>query len=91
MSCLTAAERARILAQIAIKTAQLEAANATYAEMLLDASEQYKFDSAEGAQSLKNRSLEAMETAIDRLERQLAALRAKLACKGLVNMRLRRI
>jgi len=90
MACLTPAQRARILARIEQKEAQLEIVNTTYTEALADASEQYKFDSNEGAQSLKNRKLSELKEQIDSLQGEIDQLYRRLNCGGLVSMKLRR-
>ena len=90
MPCLTTAQRARILAQIAQKQIQLVIVNTTYTEALADASENYKFDSNEGAQSMKNRKLSDLKDQIDSLQGEIDQLYRRLTGRGLVSMRLRR-
>lgn len=90
MSCLTAAQRAKILARIALKESQLEIANDTYTTLLGEPQEQYRFDSNEGAQSERSRKLQDLKDQIDSLQSEIDQLYRKLQCGGLVNLRLRR-
>lgn len=90
MSCLSSAEIAAIRAQIVIKQAQLDAANATYLSLLGQEVEEYRFDSNEGSQRTMRRKLEAFEKQISWLQSQIDNLNRKLNSTGLVSVNLRR-
>lgn len=91
MSCITSAERARIVAQINTKQAQLEAANAAYTAALSNVEIQtFRFDSGEGSQSTTRRKPAEISSEITRLESELNRLYRRLDGGGIVNMNLRR-
>jgi predicted nucleic acid-binding Zn-ribbon protein len=90
MALLTAAQRAAIQARIDTATAQLAIANATYTTLLGQDTEEYKFNSGEGAQWAVKRKLSEVEKQITRLEARIDALNRQLSDTGLVNITLRR-
>jgi hypothetical protein len=76
--------------QLATKRLQLEAANKTYTELLAQSVESYKFDSAEGSQQSKRRSLEEFRKQISALETDIAMLERRLRGGRVVSMAFRR-
>jgi hypothetical protein len=91
MGLLTAADRARLLAEKKRKEAQLELANTTYEELLKQSVEEYKLDTSEGSQRVVRRKLSAMQNEIDWLEASINLICRKLNRGAIVNMSLRRI
>lgn len=90
MACLTSAERALIIAEIATKQEQLDEANIALLKLLKQTDESYKFDSNEGAQQAKRRKIKEYTDLIGWLEADIARLYRKLNCRNIVNMNLRR-
>ncbi len=91
MACMSTNKRARLLAQLEKKEAQLLKAETAY-DTLLDSGdiESYSFDSGEGRQSTKRRALDSLEKTIDRLEAQIDALVRRLQGTGIMNITLSR-
>ena len=90
MSNLTAAERARILALIEQKEAQLVVANETYLALLGNDTSEYRFDSGEGSQRAKRVELNDMKDQIDSLQAEIDGYYRRLETTGLMNITLRR-
>jgi uncharacterized small protein (DUF1192 family) len=90
MSCLSSSRIAQLKARLNKKTAQLDAANLLYDELLTDSTESYRFDSGEGSQQAKSKKLSDVQDQISILESEIDRLQAKLAGKGIVNMNMRR-
>lgn len=90
MSCLSSSRIAQLKARLTKKTAQLDAANLLYDELLTDSTESYRFDSGEGSQQAKSKKLSDVQDQISILESEIDRLQAKLAGKGIVNMNMRR-
>lgn len=91
MSCLPSAIRARIIASITTKEAQLIVANAAYDAALSSADvEGYELDTKEGRQRTSLRSPSVISKEIARLESELERLYRRLEGGGLVNLNLRR-
>jgi hypothetical protein len=91
VSYLSAAERARIQALIAQKTAQLTIANATYSKLLAQDTEEYRFNSGEAQQWAIKRKTKELGDQIESLESQIDRLNARLnGGGGLVSVVLRR-
>lgn len=91
MSCISSTERARIVAQITTKEAQLAALNTAYTAALT-ASEikSYKFDTGEGSQSTTRRDPAELYSQIRQIEMQLDRLYRRLNGGGIVNLNMRR-
>jgi hypothetical protein len=90
MTCLSAAERAAIEAEIEQKQAQLVLANETYSKLLVKVNKEYKFNSNEGQQWATKRDLKELENTIEWLERSIDSLMRRIRGQSLVNMNLRR-
>jgi chromosome segregation ATPase len=90
VSCLSSAQRAIILAQIAEKEAQLELANSTYSSLLEKEVNEYRFDSNEGSQKAIRIKLKEIQEQIEWLEASLDNLYRRLNSTGLLNFNLRR-
>jgi hypothetical protein len=89
MSYLNPEIRAELLADLEAKEEALAAARTAYLEAL-ERPEEYWFNSGDGRQHVKNRSLRQLGEAVQRLENQVDTLRRKLRGGSLVNIRLRR-
>ena len=89
MSCLSSTRRAELIARLVKKRAQL-----VLVEEALDAAiggpEAYKFDTNEGSQWLKDRTLKELNDLSDTLEAQIDWITRRLNGTGIVNMNLRR-
>jgi hypothetical protein len=80
-----------INARIAAKTAQLAIANATYLKLLAQDTEEYRFNSGEGAQWATKRKIKEVSDQIALLESQIDDLNSQLnSGGGLVSFVLRR-
>lgn len=91
MTCLSSTTIASLEAQLAAKQAQLTLANAALSKALANGDvESYKFDSGEGSQSTKLRSLSQLQSAIEKLEADISTIERKLNGGGIVSMRVRR-
>ena len=91
MSCLNSTYREELVARLEAKEAQLAAAEATYLNLLGEDIREFRFNSGEGGnQWAKYISLDMMRRQIDRLEKQIAALRRKLRCGGVMRIDVRR-
>jgi hypothetical protein len=90
MSCFSSTRQARIRERLAQIEQQLTVANETYSELLAESAESYKFDSGEGSQHVKRRSLDELKKQIDSLLNERELLLRKLECGGIVNLNLRR-
>lgn len=89
MACINPRTRARLIANLAKKESQLAKAEIAY-EALLTEIKEYRFDSGEGSQRTEYRSTAELETAIDRLEKQIEDIHRRLSGTGVVNINLRR-
>ena len=90
MPVLNTTRRARLIARLQTKKAQLAIANETYSELLAQPIENYKFDSGEGRQEATRRKLEALKDQIDSLEAEIDQIHNQLEGAGVVNLNLRR-
>ncbi|MHA1286842.1 MAG: hypothetical protein ACTSPB_05500 [Candidatus Thorarchaeota archaeon] len=90
MPVMNTTRRARLIARLEIKIAQLAAANETYLALIAQPIENYKFDSGEGRQEATRRKLEALKDQIDSLEAEIDSIYNKLEGAGIVNLNLRR-
>jgi hypothetical protein len=90
MGCLTSSDRARVLALITTKQEQLDDANTALTTLISELNESYKFDSNEGSQSAKKRSLEEYKKLIEWLEADINGLYRSLLCRNLVSLNVRR-
>lgn len=92
MSYLDPATRARIDAQIKVKEAQLDAANAAYTEALTNSEIQtFTLNSGEGSQSSTRRNPAQILQQIRTLQSDLDRLYNRRDGRGVFNMSLRRI
>lgn len=90
MAYLSPAQRTYLEAQITLKQAQLDKANATYEAMLENPLEDWRLDSNEGSQRSKRYKLTEYKDQIDSLQAEIDQLWRKLRGGGLVSMNLRR-
>lgn len=91
MAYLSATTKARIEAQIATKTAQLEAINTAYLAALTNSEiSTYKIDTGEGSEMVSRRNPAQLLVVINRLETEIDRLYRRLDGTGLCNMNLRR-
>ncbi|MCK5504572.1 MAG: hypothetical protein KAJ10_05390 [Thermodesulfovibrionia bacterium] len=89
MSYITPTKKARVEARISAKEAQLAKLDTAY-EAASTEIEEYRFDSGDGSQRSKYRSLEKIGKEIERLEREIERLYQTLNGTGIVNLNLRR-
>jgi uncharacterized coiled-coil DUF342 family protein len=89
MSCLSSSRRATLIARIEKKEAQLASLETAY-DALIHEIDEYKFNSGEGNQQVKYKSLKQISDEITRLEAEIDSLWRKLNGRGIVNMNLRR-
>lgn len=90
-NCLTTSRRAQLQARLTRKIAQLDLLNDAYDDALGSGGVlSYRFDSGEGAQQTKFRSLEDMRKAISALESDINRLEQKLNHRGITQMNMRR-
>ncbi len=90
MSCLSSTRQARFRARLAEINQQLTVANETYAELLAEPVESYRFDPGDGMQHAKRKNLKEFKDQIDSLIREREQLLRALECGGVVNLNLRR-
>lgn len=74
MTCLTANRVAELIAERDTKQAQLTAMDTAYTAAIADGIESYKFDSGEGSQQVKRRSLTEMMDAMKYLRASINSL-----------------
>jgi hypothetical protein len=89
MACISTARRTALLAELAT----LEALKTKYESALTEVSagvESYKFDSGEGSQQTKNRSLKEIRETLDWVNSRIEAINRRLNGTGIVNLNLRR-
>ncbi len=89
MAYLTSARIARIEARITAKEAALALADTAYQAALVEV-EEYRFDSGEGSQKVRNRQLAEFQKNINILEREIEHLYRKLQGFGITTVSLRR-
>jgi uncharacterized small protein (DUF1192 family) len=88
---LSASRKAFWEAQLTKKKAQLDAANATYDELIGRNLRDYRLDTEEGSQRGRIQSLDEMKRQIELLESEIDALERKLAGGGgIIHLNLRR-
>lgn len=91
MPCFTAAKRARIIAEIETKESQLDELNTAYLAAIKNSEvEEYAFNSGEGSQRTKRRSIKEIRQEIEYLESSIDRLYRRLNGTTLINMSLRR-
>lgn len=90
MSCLSASEKARLMAELTDKQTQLAELKVAYSASLTGGIKSYKFDSGEGSQSVTYTSPKDLKDLIDETESEINALYRRLGGKSLVNIELRR-
>ena len=90
MTCLPAATRARILANIAKYEAMLDTAVSAMANAVAGGIKEYRFDSGEGSQRTEYQTPEQLTKHIEWLEARIAGLYRRLRGAGLSNLNLRR-
>jgi len=90
MGCLSNTRQAEIAAEITTLTTRLTALNTAYTDAIAGGVESYKLDSGEASSSVKYRSLESLQKAIDFTSSRIKHLKAKLRGTGIVNLNLRR-
>lgn len=91
MSCLTASTRSRLLARKTTLETLITAAEAALTSALETGDvESYTFDSGEGSQRTKYRSLEDIQKNLDWLYSRLDFITRRLNGTGIVNLNLRR-
>lgn len=76
--------------RLAKKEAQLEKAYIAYDKLIENNNESYRFDSGEGSQSTKKRSLSDLSAEISRLESEIDGICRKLKGYGLTTIKLNR-
>lgn len=91
MAVMSLAQRTRILADIARKTAQLELANSTYETLVAQDFHEYKLDTSEGSQRVVKRKLKELQDQIEWLESAINLQERRLRSGAIVNLDLRRI
>ena len=88
MPCISAERKARLTAQLIRKETQLDNLYTAMGEF--DGVASYKFDSGEGLQQTKYRTIGEIQDIIDRIEAQIDRIQRILYGTGLVNITLRR-
>lgn len=88
MSCLTTERRADLQEKLTKKEAQLTVLYAAFENF--DGVREYRFDSGEGMQQTKYRSLPEIQKTIDIIESQIERIKRQLNGTGLNNIVLRR-
>lgn len=89
-NCWNAEERARIREKIAQKESLLSKLYDTYDLLSGEDVESYRFDSGEGSQQTKRRTLKEVYEQIETIENEIRRLYRRLECGSLVNLNLRR-
>ena len=90
MAFVSSITRARIIADITTKEAQIAAANDTLTSMLSQEFEEYKFNSNEGMQQVRQRRLDELLKLIEHLEAHVNLLYRRLSGKAVHNLNVRR-
>ena len=91
MVCINKDYRERTEARLAKKEAQIALLETAYYSALESGNiKEYSFNSAEAWQRTKYHSLKEMQDAIDRLEKEIDALRRNYNGQGVINLKLRR-
>lgn len=90
MSCLSATQKARYDSLVQTYTALFQAADLALQDALARPVESYKFDSGEGSQQAKGRSIPELEQTLRSIESRLNYYQNKLDGRGLYSPRFRR-
>jgi uncharacterized protein Yka (UPF0111/DUF47 family) len=90
MPQLTSELRAAIEARIAVKEAQLDAANTTYSSLLSQSIYSYKLDTSAADQWVQRQKISELQQAIESLESEIDLLYRRLNGTQVVSVRLRR-
>jgi DNA repair exonuclease SbcCD ATPase subunit len=90
MSVLSSSYRARLLERLETKESQLAALYQSFDELVQNNVEEYRFNSGEGNQWARRRTLRSLQDAIEKLESEIENLRRRLQSGGIVNITLRR-
>jgi endonuclease IV len=87
---LNSTTRANLLARKAKLETQISNLNDTFDSLSQQQIREYNFNSGEGSQQAKRRSLKDIQDALDRAQAELDAICRRLAGKGLTSIRSRR-
>lgn len=90
MACLTSTTRDRIISRINTLEAQATTLETTITTQLENGIENYSFDSGEGKQSTKYRSLESLQKQLEKIESQIEKLYRRLNGLGIINLTMNR-
>lgn len=90
MSYVSSSTYAKIVAQIAVKEEQLDAANETLTSLLSQEYEEYRFNSNEGMQQVKRKKTEGLIKLISLLEAQINLLYRRINGTAVHNLNVRR-
>ena len=83
-------QRSKLKAKLVKLEAALLIAEETYTKLLATDHESYKFDSGDGSQQVKRRSLSELKDQIDELEAEICSIESRLRGSGVVSISLRR-
>lgn len=90
MPCISSKTAAALKARLAIKEAQLTAADTLLTTLFGDPNQSYRFDSGEGSQMASSKKIKDVQASISVLESEITRILNKLSRRGLTNMNMRR-